>query len=167
MFESSKEFVSPKDKSGKEKFILAASCIIIIAVVLFIVIKVSFIGAILAMLVVIPFYLNKIFTKEVSYTVSGDKLTVEIVDYKQKRTPVGSSVFLEDLEVCAKIDDSAHNDALKATYAEIVDGRRSPKSKTAYFAAFERDGKRTLVYFEPVDMLLDEMKRYAENKIFE
>lgn len=167
MFEKSKEFVAPKAKTGQEIAIIAAAWVVVLAIVAVIISKVSFVGGISLMIGVVPLYLNKRFTKEFAYTLAGDKLTVELVDYKQKRTPVGNPVFLENLEVCAKVDDSAHNDALKATYAETIEGRTSPKSKTAYFAAFERDGKRTLVYFEPADMLLGEMKKYAEGKIFE
>lgn len=167
MFEKSKEFVSPKSKTGAEAGILAAAWIIVVAAVALIIWKAAWIGGISIMLAVVPVYLNKVFTKEYAYVLMGDKLTVELVDYKQKRTPIGNPVFLEDLEVCARVDDMAHNDALKATYGQIIDARRSAGSKTSYFAAFERDGKRTLVYFEPTEMMLGEMKRYAENKIFD
>lgn len=166
MFEKQKEFVAPKDKTGAQAGILAAAWLIIAAIVAVIVIKVSWIGGISLMLIVVPLYLNRVFTKEFVYTLTGDKLTVELADFRQNKTAVGSPVFLEDLEICAAVNDSAHNDALKATYSQTIDARRSPKSKTAFFAAFEREGKRTLVYFEPVDMLLDEMRKYASDKIF-
>ena len=166
MFEIGKEFVAPKAKTSGEIAIIAIAWIVVIAIVAVIIKWVSFVGGISAFLVVVPIYLMKLFTREYAYTLTGDKLTVEIVDFKQKRTPVGNPVFLEDMEVCAKVDDAAHNDALKATYAQIIEGRTSPKSQTACFAAFERDGKRSLVYFEPVDMFVDEMKKYSGAKIF-
>ncbi len=166
MFEKSKEFVAPKAKTAGEVAIIAAAWVVVAAVVGLIMFKVSWVGGISAMLVVVPLYLQKLFTREFAYTLVGDKLTVDIVDFRQNRTSLGNPVFLENLEVCAKVDDTAHNDALKATYVQTVEARTSPKSKTACFAAFERDGKRSLVYFEPVDMLVDEMKKYAADKIF-
>ena len=166
MFEKSKEFVAPKAKTAGEVAIVAAAWVVVIAIVGLIIWKVSWIGGISAFLIVIPFYLNKLFTREYAYTLVGDKLTVEVVDFRQKRTSLGNPVFLENLEVCAKVDDSAHNDALKATYAQTIEARTSASSKTACFAAFERDGKRSLVYFEPSDMLIAEMKKYAGSNIF-
>ncbi len=166
MFEKSKEFVAPKAKTAGEVAIIAAAWVVVAAAVGLIMMKVSWVGGISAMLVVVPLYLQKLFTREFAYTLVGDKLTVEVVDFRQNRTPLGSPVFMEDLEVCARIDDSAHNDALKATYVQTIEARTSPSSKTACFAAFERDGKRSLVYFEPVDMLVAEMKKYAADKIF-
>ena len=166
MFEKSKEFVAPKAKTAGEVAIIAAAWVVVAAVVGLIMFKVSWVGGISAMLVVVPLYLQKLFTREFAYTLVGDKLTVYIVDFRQNRTSIGNPVFLENLEVCAKVDDTAHNDALKATYVQTVEARTSPKSKTACFAAFERDGKRSLVYFEPVDMLVDEMEKYAADKIF-
>lgn len=166
MFEKGKEFVAPKAKTPAEKAIIAAAWIVVIAIVAVIIKWVSWVGGISAFLIVVPFYLMKRFSREYAYTLTGDKLTVETVDFKQKRTPVGNPVFLEDLEVCAKVSDTAHNDALKATYAQTIDARTSPKSATACFAAFERDGKRSLVYFEPVDMFVDEIKKYAAAKVY-
>ncbi len=166
MFEKGKEFVFPKAKSAKETAIIAAMWVIVAAAVAIIIAKAAWVGGISAMLVVVPIYINKAFTREIACTLTGDKLTAELVDFKQKRTPIGEPVFLEDLEVCARTDDQKHNDALKATYHKTVDARTSPHSKTGCFAAFERDGKRSIFYFEYNEMMIGEMKKYAEDKIF-
>lgn len=166
MFEKSKEFVSPKAKSPKENAIVWGMAAVIAAVVAFLVVKVAWVAGISAMLIVVPVYLNKVFTKEVACIMTGDKLTVELIDFKQNRTALCEGVFVENLEVCAKVNDNEHNDALKATYQSTIDARTSSKSPDACFAAFERDGKRSLVYFEYNDMMIGEMKKYAADKIF-
>lgn len=166
MFEREMEFTAPKAKTGAEKLILTLMWLVIIAAVAIIIMKVSWIGGICAMLVVVPLYLNKIFTKEYSYTLTGDKLTVCITDYKGNKAPVGKGVFLENLTVCALESDAAHNGAMKDEYINVIDARTSPSSKTAAFAAFERDGEKSIVRFEPSDMMIAEMKKYAKENIF-
>ncbi len=166
MFEKGKEFVFPKAKSAKETFIVVAAWVIVVAAVVLIIAKMAWVGGISAILAVFPVYITKIVKKEIVCSLVGDKLTAEVVDFKQKRVPLGEPVFLENLEVCAKMDDQKHNDALKATYQKTVDARTSSRSKDACFAAFERDGKRSIFYFEYNEMLIGEMKKYAEDKIF-
>lgn len=166
MFGKSKEFVSPRAKSFGEKVGVWGCFAAVLLIVAVLITKIPWVGGICLMLMVVPFYINKIFTREVACILTGDKLTVEIIDYKQNRTPLGEGVFLENLEVCARIDDCAHNDALKATYQCVTDARTSQKSSGACFAAFERDSKRTLVYFEYNEMMIEEMKKYAAEKIF-
>ncbi len=166
MFEREKEFVAPKAKTGAEAGIVTGSVIVVVAVVALLIWKLSMIGGISAILVVIPVYLNMSMKKEYSYSFSGDRLTVSIVDFKGKKTQLGKPVFLENLVVCASESDEAHNGALKDTYSTVIDSRTSPKSKTAAFAVFERDGAKSLVRFEPLDMMIDEMKKYADKKIF-
>lgn len=165
MFERQMEYAAPKRKTAAEKGILAAAWIIILALVAFIVIKVSWIGGICIMLIIVPLYLNKKFTKEYAYVLTGDKLTVSVVDFKGEKTPIGNPVFLENLTVCAMESDQEHNGALKDTYDEVIDAA-APKSTAAAFAAFDRDGRKTLVRFEPSDMMIAEMKKYAEKNIF-
>ena len=166
MFEREREFVAPKAKSGAELGIVIGITVVIVALVAFLVTKVPWIGGICAFLIVVPIYLNMSFKKEYCYSLVSDKLTVRISDFKGKKTDIGNPVFLENLVICAKESDNAHNAALKDSYAEVIDARSSANSKTASFAVFERDGKKTLIRFEPSDMMIAEMKNYAEGKIF-
>lgn len=165
MFEREKEFVAPKAKTGVELGIVIVAAVVIVALVAFLVTTVSFIAGISGILIVVPIYLNMSFKKEYCYAFVGDKLTVRIADFKGKKTDIGKPVFIEDLVICAKESDEAHNKALKDTYSSVIDARTSPSSKTAVFAVFERDGVRTLVRFEPVDMMIDEIKRFAADKV--
>ena len=165
MFEREKEFVAPKAKTGAENVIVAVSTVVIVALVAFLVMKVSWIAGISAFLIVIPIYLNMSFKKEYCYAFVGDKLTVRIANFKGNKTDIGKPVFVENLVVCAKESDGAYNKALNDTYTSVIDARTSPSSKTAAFAVFERDGEKTLVRFEPVDMMVDEIKRFAGDKV--
>lgn len=166
MFEREKEFVTPKAKTGAELAVVAVTAIVIVALVCFLVVKVSWIAGISAFLIVIPFYMNMRFKKEFAYSFVGDKLTVRLVDYKGNKTDIGKPVFMEDLVVCAKESDERYNKALNDTYANTVDARKSAGSKTAAFAVFERDGQKSLVRFEPVDMMIAEMKSFAGDKVY-
>ena len=166
MFEREKEFVAPKAKTGAEMGIVIGALIFIVALVAFLVVKVSFIAGISGILIVVPIYLNMSFKKEYCYAFVGDKLTVRIADFKGKKTDIGKPVFMEDLVICAKESDEAHNKALKDTYSNVIDARTSPSSKTAVFAVFERDGEKSLVRFEPADMMIDEIKKFAGDKVF-
>ncbi len=166
MFEREKEFVAPKAKTAGETGLVAGAAVLIVAIVAILITKVSLLGGLSAILIVIPFYLNTRTKKEYSYSFMSDRLSVSISDYKGKKTMIGEPVFLENLIVCAKDTDGAHNAALNDQYDEVIDARTSPSSKTAAFAAFERDGKKTLVRFEPVDMMAEEMKKYAKDKVF-
>ncbi len=166
MFEREMEFVAPKAKTGKENAIVYGIAAVIIAVVAFIFIKVAWIGGICAIMLVVPIYMNKRFTKEYSYVLTGDKLTVDIVDFKGKKTPIGKPVFLENLVICAKDSDSQYNGKLNDTYSFVIDARTSPRSTTSAFGVFDRDGEKALVRFEPTDMMIAEMKKYAADKIF-
>lgn len=166
MFEREKEFVAPKAKTGAELCIVAGTAIVIVALVAFLVVKVSWIAGISAFLIVIPFYINMRFKKEFAYSFVGDKLTVRLANFKGDKTDIGQPVFMEDLVVCAKDSDDRYNKALNDTYANVIDARSSAGSKTAAFAVFERDGQKSLVRFEPVDMMIDEMKHFAGDKVF-
>lgn len=166
MFEREREFVAPKAKTGAELGIVIAITVIIVGLVAFLVTKVPWIAGICAFLIVVPIYLNMSFKKEYCYSLVSDKLTVRLANFKGKKTDIGKPVFLENMVVCAMESDSAHNAALKDKYTEVIDARTSANSKTAAFAVFERDGVKTLIRFEPSDMMTAEMKKYAESKIF-
>ncbi len=166
MFEREKEFVAPKAKSGAELGIVIGITAVIVALVAVLVTKVPWIAGICAFLVVVPIYLNFTFKKEYSYAFVGDRLTVRLVNFKGKKTDIGQPVFMEDLVVCAKDSDERYNKALKDTYSNLIDARTSPNSKTAVFAVFDRAGQKSLVRFEPVDMMIAEMKGFAGDKIF-
>lgn len=166
MFEREKEFVAPKAKTPAERVIVVGMTVFIVALVAFLVTKVPWIAGICAFLVVVPVYLNFRFKKEYAYAFVGDKLTVRVADFKGNKTDIGKPVFMEDLVVCAKEDDDRYNEALKATYQNLIDARTSPSSKTAVFAVFDRNGEKSLVRFEPVDMMIDEIKKFAADKVF-
>jgi len=146
----------------KQKRILLISLYVLFLVggmILFVgVLKIWPIGAIMPFLTWIIWGLTwRTVQLEHKYEVASAKLSIYEIYGRKKQIPVFEHL-ISDFKIVAPMNDQYKDEYTKADV--IIDQRGSIASTDSYFAAFEKDGQRTVVMFEATNKMLKVMKFY-------
>lgn len=114
-------------------------------------------GILFVLLIALVFFTQRLVKEERKVTVSEAKLHIYSVNGSGKE-----KLMFEEL-VSAFTVIAPVNEENKDTYTNVdrvVDGRGDAKSPDAYFGLLEKDGKKTAVFFETTNKMLNIMKFY-------
>lgn len=154
---------TPKDTLKALGLILAS-----LIIVFFIIPLIPFVkGFLIFFIVAIPFfayYVIKSQNIEYEYAYTNGELDVDRIVAESRRKRL-LSVDCKDFEIVAKVSSDKYSDEYRKI-PNKVEAVSSMTSPDVYFAVFENDGKRTILYFEPNDKMIEAMWKYIPRKFF-
>ena len=107
------------------------------------------------------FKLIRRYNVEYEYSITENELDVDKIMSRSIRKRL-LSVNLESFEIIAPLKSSYYTENYKN--AKTVFAASSERSDGTYFAAFENDGVKTVLIFEPSGKMLDIIERYSREK---
>lgn len=102
--------------------------------------------------------------KEYEYVLTNAEIDIDIISGQRHRKRM-ANFNLVNLELCANVNNPEHSGRLSGSFQETVVAEVSPRSPYTYFAIFSKDGKRTLLRFEPPLLMLQEMQKIVKSKV--
>jgi hypothetical protein len=157
-----------KQKTSKDMLKALGLILLSLVVVFFIIPLIPFVkGFLIFFIVAIPFfayYVIKSQNIEYEYAYTNGELDVDRIVAESRRKRL-LSVDCKDFEIVARVSSDKYSDEYRKipNKVEAVSSMRSPD---VYFAVFENSGKRTILYFEPNDKMIEAMWKYIPRKFF-
>ncbi len=148
MNEQGKEFVAKKKWEGWQKACFFGM-IVFMCVLLYLTRTIAFMIAFLFVLMALSlYYMINTFKQEYAYTISN-KFVCEVLKSSGKRKPI-CEFYTDDMTFTGSYyeNDTKADDADEFFYAAA-----DVRDEGTYIAVFERDGKKSVVFFTPNDMM--------------
>ena len=157
----------------KKKTILDYSIIcgiILLSLFLFLVMSsFRFLGSLIPLLVAGIGYIAYILIRnrniEYEYIVTNGDLDIDMIIAQRKRKRIFSGAC-KDFEMVAKLTSGKYDYNCQNNKDRIV-AVSSMDSSDVYFISINKDGKKTLVFFEPHAKMVESFKKYIPLKVFE
>jgi len=157
-----------KQKTSKDMLKAIGLILASLVIVFFIVPLIPFVkGFLIFFIVAIPFfayYVIKSQNVEYEYAYTNGELDVDRIVAESRRKRL-LSVDCKDFEIVAKVSSDKYSDEYRKI-PNKVEAVSSMTSPDVYFAVFENAGKRTILYFEPNDKMIEAMWKYIPRKFF-
>ncbi|MDE4542740.1 MULTISPECIES: DUF6106 family protein [unclassified Thermoanaerobacterium] len=157
-----------KQKTSKDMLKALGLILLSLVVVFFIIPLIPFVkGFLIFFIVAIPFfayYVIKSQNIEYEYAYTNGELDVDRIVAESRRKRL-LSVDCKDFEIVAKVSSDKYSDEYRKI-PNKVEAVSSMTSPDVYFAVFENSGKRTILYFEPNDKMIEAMWKYIPRKFF-
>ena len=157
-----------KQKTSKDMLKAIGLILASLVIVFFIVPLIPFVkGFLIFFIVAIPFfayYVIKSQNVEYEYAYTNGELDVDRIVAESRRKRL-LSVDCKDFEIVAKVSSDKYSDEYRKI-PNKVEAVSSMTSPDVYFAVFENGGKRTILYFEPNDKMIEAMWKYIPRKFF-
>ncbi|HHV74717.1 MAG TPA: hypothetical protein GXX41_08815 [Thermoanaerobacterium sp.] len=157
-----------KQKTSKDMLKALGLILLSLVVVFFIIPLIPFVkGFLIFFIVAIPFfayYVIKSQNIEYEYAYTNGELDVDRIVAESRRKRL-LSVDCKDFEIVAKVSSDKYSDEYRKI-PNKVEAVSSMTSPDVYFAVFENGGKRTILYFEPNDKMIEAMWKYIPRKFF-
>ena len=164
------EYTVAKKAEGKtkQKKMLLIALYILVIVVFGVIIAVTSGAAAIWATIVVPLYIALIFftqrlvKEERKYEVANAKLVISELNASGKGKVV-SEDLVSSYSIIAPATDEYKD---KWSSADVTkDFRGDMKSPDSYFAVSEKDGKKTVIFFEVTNTMLKSMKFYNRNTV--
>ncbi len=166
------ENLVPRKKTGKDAIIIVG--VILLGIVLTCALALFLFGMpivgqfVLLLIAGVWYVAYKLISRrrvEFEYIVTNGDMDVDKIVAKRKRTRL-LSVNAKEIEVMAPIDDpNFQRDQQNINIMERLDVSSGDPQARRYFAVFMKEGKRTLIIFEPTRKMLAIFKRYRPQNI--
>ncbi|AFK85274.1 MULTISPECIES: DUF6106 family protein [Thermoanaerobacterium] len=157
-----------KQRTSKDTLKALGLILASLVIVFFIIPLIPFVkGFLIFFIVAIPFfayYVIKSQNIEYEYAYTNGELDVDRIVAESRRKRL-LSVDCKDFEIVAKVSSDKYSDEYRKI-PNKVEAVSSMASPDVYFAVFENGGKRTILYFEPNDKMIEAMWKYIPRKFF-
>ncbi|MDI3478472.1 MAG: hypothetical protein PWQ59_1997 [Thermoanaerobacterium sp.] len=157
-----------KQKTSKDMLKALGLILLSLVVVFFIIPLIPFVkGFLIFFIVAIPFFAYYVIrwqNIEYEYAYTNGELDVDRIVAESRRKRL-LSVDCKDFEIVAKVSSDKYSDEYRKI-PNKVEAVSSMTSPDVYFAVFENGGKRTILYFEPNEKMIEAMWKYIPRKFF-
>lgn len=102
---------------------------------------------------------------EYEYIVTNGDLDIDMIIAQRKRKRVFSGPCKE-FEMVAKLTSGQYDHNIQSIKNRVM-AVSSMESPDVYFISLAKDGKRTLVFFEPHAKMIESFKKYIPRKVFD
>jgi len=163
------EHIVKKTKTAKEGMYTAGIILAAIAIIFFVapvignMIGFPFASALIQVLTIYGvYYFVTALNTEYEYALTGSELDVDCITAKRKRKRL-VSVDCKKFEIVAPVNEGDY----MADYRmyKVLDYAGNKMSQNCYFAAYEQNGIKTCLMFEPTEAMLRGMKKYIPDKV--
>lgn len=157
-----------KQKTVKDTLISVAIVLLAIVIVFFVIpfvpIVRNFAFIFLILFAYLAYYLISSRNIEYEYALTNSELDIDKIIAGRKRKKV-LSIDCKNFDIVANVNSDKFTGDVKSINNRI-EAVSSLNSSNIYFAAFDNNGRRTLLFFEPDERMLDAMWRYIPRKLF-
>ncbi|SNX53431.1 DUF6106 family protein [Thermoanaerobacterium sp. RBIITD] len=157
-----------RQKTSKDTWTVVGLILAAIIVVFFIIPMIPIVkNFILFFILAIPFFAYFVIRSrniEYEYAFTNGELDVDKIIAESRRKKI-LSIDCKDFEIAAKLNSDEYTNEYK-NIPNRIEAVSSMSSPDVYFAVFENNGKRTILFFEPNDRMIDAMWRYIPRKFF-
>lgn len=157
-----------RQKTSKDTWTVVGLILAAIIVVFFIIPMIPIVkNFILFFILAIPFFAYFVIRSrniEYEYAFTNGELDVDKIIAESRRKKI-LSIDYKDFEIAAKLNSDEYTNEYK-NIPNRIEAVSSMSSPDVYFAVFENNGKRTILFFEPDDRMIDAMWRYIPRKFF-
>jgi hypothetical protein len=157
-----------KQKTPKDTLTAIGLIVASLVVVFFIIPMIPFVkGFLIFFIVAIPFFAYYVIRSqniEYEYAYTNGELDVDKIVAESRRKRL-LSVDCKDFEIVAKLSSDKYLEEYK-NIPNRIEAVSSMTSPDVYFAVFENGGKRTILYFEPDEKMIEAMWKYIPRKFF-
>jgi len=148
---------------------IIAGIIILALLVIMISSSFSFLRSIEPFLIVGIGYLAYMFIRnrniEYEYIVTNGDLDIDMIIAQRKRKRIFSA-SCKDFDVVAKLNSEQYDHNTQNIKNRIM-AASSIEATDVYFISLVKDGKKTLVFFEPHVKMVESFKKYIPRKVFD
>ena len=162
------EKIVARKKTTKDKFSVVG--VIFLALILFFALGFlpdtvqTFTPLIIAAIAYGAYYLIKSKNIEYEYAVTNGEIDVDKI-ISQKRRKRLLSTHCKNFEILARVKSTHYNDNYAKIQNKIFAGS-TMDSDDLYFAVFQHNNKRTILYFEPSDKMIKAFRRFIPGKMY-
>ncbi|WP_110461514.1 DUF6106 family protein [Ruminiclostridium sufflavum] len=158
-----------KKKKTIADYTIIAGVILLAVLLMLIILSFRFLSSFAPLFVVgigyIAYMLIRNRNIEYEYIVTNGDLDIDIIIAQRKRKRIFSG-SCKDFEMIAKLTSGKYDYNNQNTKDRVV-AVSSMDSSDVYFISFIKDGKKSLVFFEPHAKMVESFKKYIPLKVFE
>ena len=158
-----------KKKKTILDFAIVGGIILLSLLLLLVMLSFRFLSSLVPLLVAGIGYIAYMFIRnrniEYEYIVTNGDLDIDMIIAQRKRKRIFSGAC-KDFEMIAKLTSGKYDHNYQNNKDRIV-AVSSMDSSDVYFISINKDGKKTLVFFEPHAKMVESFKKYIPLKVFE
>lgn len=158
-----------KKKKTMTDYAIIAGIIFLSILLVLVILSFKFLGSLVPLLLVGICYIAYILIRnrsiEYEYILTNGDLDIDMIIAERKRKRIFSGTC-KDFEMIAKLTSGKYDYNYQNNKDRIV-AVSSMNSPDVYFISINKDGKNTLVFFEPHAKMIESFKKYIPLKVFE